>query len=300
MLGLARSPSFGQCQTPRSLVPEGSFAKVKTLRLVLLGLAVLAGVFAGAALLKKAVRPEPASTSLTATASSRPGEPVHNIETVRRTFENMLKGAPEYAVFFERLKADFPSEYESFLTAVAQRSAASGEIGSADLHLAEAVRSLRLSRGVLAAKAGQAALEHIFELQLAMLKALAARDPRLCADYLYGGESSGYLEFAAQNRSLVAEMAVAGVDAIHDGELKRVERDAPTVGEFDALEQMLRAKGLGSQEIEALLDGTVSNPPISDERMCNAGQVYLETLATMPEESRLRIYGLAVELMARS
>ncbi len=270
------------------------------LRLVLLGLAVFAGIFTGAALLKKAIRPEPPSTSLTATASARPEGQVENIEAVRRVFLNMLKGAPEYAVFFERLKADFPSEYESFLAAVAKRSAASGEMGSADLHMAEAVRTLRLSRGVLAAKAGEAALERIFELQRAMLKALAAKDPRLCADYLSGGEGSGYLEFAAQNRKLVAEMAVAGIDAIYDGESKRVQRDAPTVAEFDALEQLLGAKGLGSQEIGALLDGTVSNPAISDEKMCNAGQVYLETLATMPEESRLRIYGLTLELMARS
>jgi hypothetical protein len=273
---------------------------VKILRGVLLGLAILAGVFAGAAVLKQAIRPQSPSASLTATASPRPEGQVQNLEAVRRIFENMLKGAPEYAVFFDRLKTDFPSEYESFLAAVAKRSAASGEIGSADLHMAEAVRTLRLSRGVMAAKAGEAALERIFELQLAMLKALAAMDPRLCADYLYGSESVGYLKFAAENRKLVAEMAVAGIEAIRDGELKHVERDAPTEAEFDALEQLLRAKGLGSQEIEALLDGTVSDPAISDERMCNAGQVYLETLATMRQDSRLRIYGLTLELMARS
>ena len=273
---------------------------MKILRLVLLGLAVFAGIFAGGALLKKAIRPEPPSDSSTATSSARPEGQVEKIEAVRRLFVNVLKGAPEYAVFFERLKTDFPQEYESFLAAVAQRSAASGEIGSADMHIAEAVRTLRLSRGVLAAKAGEAALQRIFELQLAMLKALAAKDPRLCADYLYGGESAGYLEFAAENRKLVSEMAVAGIDAIHDGEEKRVQRDVPTMAEFDALEQSLRARGLGSPEIEALLDGTASNPTISDEKMCSAGQVYLETLATMPEESRLRIYGFTVELMARS
>jgi hypothetical protein len=273
---------------------------VKVLRLALLALAVFALSLAGVAQLKKAIRPETPSASLTATAPPRLGAQVHDVEAMRRTFENMLKGAPEYAVFFERLKADFPSEYESFLAAVAQRSAASGEIGSADLHMAEAVRTLRLSRGVLAAKAGAAALKRIFELQLAMLKALAAKDPRLCADYLSGGESGAYLEFAARNRKLVAELAVAGIDAIHDGEEERLQRDAPTMAEFDALEQLLRAKGLGSQEIGALLDGTVSSPPISDEKMCNAGQVYLETLATLPEESRLRIYGFTVELMARS
>ncbi len=273
---------------------------MKILRLVLLGLAALAGIIVGAALVQKAIRPAPTPAPAPATAAQHPGEGIAHIEAVRRTFENMLKTAPDYAVFFDRLHASFPSEYESFLNALAQRSSVSGEIGSPDLHIAEAVRTLRLSRGVLAAKAGREALEHIFELQLAMLKALNAKDPHLCAEYLYGGESTAYLEFASQNRKLVAAMAVAGISAIHDGELKKVDREAPTVAEFDALEQSLREKGLGTPEIEALLDGTQSVPPIDEAKLCRAGQIYLETLAALPEESRLRIYGLAVELMARS
>ena len=214
--------------------------------------------------------------------------------------EEKLKTAPEYAAFFDRLKTVFPSEYEFFLAAFAQRFAANGEIASADLLMAEAARSLRLSRGILAAKAGGPALEHIFELHFAMLRALAAKDPRLCVNFLYGGESSGFFEFSAQNRGLVAAMAIAGIDAIHDGEIKRIERPAPTGTDFDALEKALRAKGLDTPEIEALLDGKASDPPIGDAKMCRAGQVYLETLAAMPESTRLRIYGLAVELMARS
>ena len=46
--------------------------------------------------------------------------------------------------------------------------------------------------------------------------------------------------------------------------------------------------------------GKASDPPIADAKMCRAGQIYLETLAAMPEPIRLRIYGFAVELMARS
>jgi hypothetical protein len=133
-----------------------------------------------------------------------------------------------------------------------------------------------------------------------MLRALAAKDPRLCVNFLYGGESPGFFEFSAQNRGLVAAMAIAGIDAIHDGEIKRIERPAPTGTDFDALEKALRAKGLDTPEIEALLDGKAGDPPIGDAKMCRAGQVYLETLAAMPESTRLRIYGLAVELMARS
>jgi hypothetical protein len=132
------------------------------------------------------------------------------------------------------------------------------------------------------------------------LRALAAKDPHLCVNFLYRGDSPAYLEFSAQNRGLVAAMAIAGIDAIHDGEIERIERPAPTGPDFDALEKVLRAKGLDTPEIEALLDGKVGDPPIAAAKMCRAGQVYLETLAGMPESTRLRIYGLAVELMARS
>ncbi|MGH6821973.1 MAG: hypothetical protein ACREC4_00535 [Methylocella sp.] len=271
------------------------------LRLVLLGLAALVAIVAGAALLQKAIRPEPAP--LIATASTRPGEPgtsPDEIAAARRAFEGKLKMAPEYAAFFDRLKSVFPSEYESFLAALARRSAANGEIASADFLMAEAVRSLRLSRGVLAAKAGRAALEHIFELHSAMLRALAAKDPRLCVDFLDGVASPRFFEFSAQNRGLVAALAIAGIDAIHDGEIQRIERPVPAGTDFDAVEKALRAKGLDTPEIEALLDGKPGDPPIGAARMCRAGQVYLETLAAMPESTRLRIYGLAVELMARS
>lgn len=272
---------------------------MKILRFVLLGLAALAGIIAGTALLKMARRGEQPSASSTEAVLPLGGRGASGAEAIGRLFQNTLKGAPEYAGFFDRMKAAFPSEYEAFLETAARRSAVSGDIGSVDLHLAEAVRALRLSRGESAAKAGKPALERIFDLQLAMLKALAVKDPRLCAGYLSGGESPGYFEFAAENRRLVAEVAIAGIDAIIDGEAKQVHREVPTAEEFDGLERLLRAKGLGSPEIGALLDGTVSNPPVDDEKMCSAGQIYLETLASMPDEVRLRIYGLAAGLMAR-
>ena len=47
-----------------------------------------------------------------------------------------------------------------------------------------------------------------FELHFAMLRVLAAKDPRLCVHFLYGGESPGFFEFSAQNRGLVAAMAI--------------------------------------------------------------------------------------------
>lgn len=272
--------------------------RVHILRLVLLSLAALAGIVAGAALLQKALRPEPPSPSLI--AKGEPEPPPAQITAARRGLEERLKTAPEYAAFFDRLKSVFPAEYEAFLATFSKRLAAKGDVGSADVVMGDAVRSLRLSRGILAAKAGSPALEHIFELQAAMLRALAAKDPHLCVNFLNGAESAGLFEFSAQNRALVTAMGIASIDAIQDGEVKQVERPAPTDRDFDELEKGLRGKGLETPEIEALLDGKASDPPIDDAKMCHAGQAYLETLALMPEPSRVRIYGFAVELMARS
>lgn len=278
-------------------------ARVNILRRVLLGLAALAGIIAGATLLQKAIRPETSSSSSSESVSTRPGKrgpSPYEIAAAQHGLEEKLKTAPEYAEFFERLKTTFPLEYESFLAAFSNRLAAGRGIGSTDFLMAEAVHSLRQSRGILAAKAGNPALEHIFEVQSSMLRALAAKDPHLCVDFLNGAESSGFFEFSAQNRGLVAAMGIAGINAIHDGEMKRVEREAPTDSDFEALEKALRERGLETPEIEALLDGKVGNPPIADTKLCQAGLAYLDTLAAMPESARLRIYGFTVELMARS
>jgi hypothetical protein len=301
--GLAGLLCFGQSLGVLFKQPGMGVPRVHILRLVLLGLAALAGIVVGATLLLKAIRPDTSAPSLGVTASIRAGEPgpsAYEIAAAQHGLEEKLKAAPEYAAFFDRLKNTFPLEYESFLAAFAKRLATTRDVGSTDFLMAEALRSLRLSRGVLAAKAGNKALEHIFELQSSMLGTLAAKDPHLCVDFLNGAESAGFFEFSAQNRGLVAAMAIAGVDAIHDGEVKRVERPAPTDTDFDALEKALREKGLETPEIEALLDGKASDPPIADTKICRAGQIYLETLAAMPEPVRLRIYGFAVELMARS
>lgn len=272
------------------------------LRLVLLGLAALSWIIGGIAILRNAAPQLP-----TAAVAARGGTlPPQEIAAVRRTFEQRLKAAPDYAVFFDRFERRFPSEFAAFIISLAQRGAASRDIGGADLLVADAQRELRQSRGVLAAKASQKALERVFERQLAILEALAETNPHLCVDFIYGSESfSGdesdeYLEFSAHNRPLVAALAEAAIDAIHDGEVNRIARDAPTGADFSALEEALRGKGLGTQEIEALLDGKAANPPVEDGKMCRAGAVYLETLAAMPSDRRLRIYALAVELMARS
>ncbi len=95
-------------------------------------------------------------------------------------------------------------------------------------------------------------------------------------------------------------MAIAGLDAIGSGRAHKIDRQPPSDADFNELENAMKAQGLNESEIGAILDGKTPDPPIPDDRMCTVGQIYLKTLAALPEPIRLRIYGLAVELMARS
>ncbi len=265
------------------------------LRLALLGLAALVALVLGWTFWIEANRLGTAPASKIAETQVSP----EAIAAARRAIESELAAVPEYAGFFDHLKTGFPAEYEAFLAKASQRTAG-GEGRSADFLMIDAVRALRLSHGVLAAKAQQPALDHVFEMQLAMLRALAEKNQGLCVDFLYGGANGDFLEFSAANRGLVAAMASAGLDAIRDGQINKIGREEPTAADFQTLEQALRDKGLDALEIEALLDGKTPDPPLDDARLCRAGAIYLETLAAMPEPLRMRIYGFAVELMARS
>jgi hypothetical protein len=95
-------------------------------------------------------------------------------------------------------------------------------------------------------------------------------------------------------------MAEAALQAILDGGSHRIERPAPTVDDFNLLEQRLAERGLDGVEIDALLDGKMPEPPLPAARMCAAGRAYLDSLRNLPEEIRLRMFALALELMARS
>ncbi len=214
--------------------------------------------------------------------------------------EGAIAAAPDYAPFFKRLREAFPSEYAAAIEALKARVAAGKEEGDVDFYVSEAVRLLRQSRGVLAAKAEPGPLGKVFDVQLAVMRAVAGEDPRMCVGFLYGATDQDFARFAAMRRPLVADMALAGLEAVASGQAKKIERSAPNDADFKLLETALSAKGLGKVEIDALLDGKMPDPPLDDSKMCAAGQIYLETLRTLPEETRLRIYGLAVELMARS
>ncbi len=278
---------------------------IDDLRLALLSLAAIASVILGWSLIQQALKTEPAPVAAIVNthvpAQDKPsGADLAARADMRQKIEAQLAQSPEYMRFFDRLKLVFPSEYESIMDAFAKHAATAGETDDIDAMMSEAVHALRVSHGVLAAKANGPALQKIFAMQLTMMQALNTKDPRLCVDFLYGGASRGFFSFSSDNRALVSDMALAGLEAITDGQANKIERAGPTETDFQLLEKSLRDQGLNSSEIEALLDGKTADPPIPDTRMCRVGQIYLETLNALPEAARFRLYGLAVELMARS
>jgi hypothetical protein len=223
-----------------------------------------------------------------------------DMHAARQRLDRLIAAAPDYDRFFKRLQEAFPADYAAALDAFAARLVDSKREESVDFYVSEAVRLLRQSRGVLAAKAEPGPLSKVFDVQLKILRAIGEEDPHLCLAFLYGATDQDFTRFAATRRPLVADMALTGLEAIASGQAKKIERTGPTETDFKALETALVAKGLGKLEIDALLDGKMPDPPLDDARMCAAGQTYLETLHTLPEAVRLRIYGLAMELMARS
>jgi hypothetical protein len=273
---------------------------------IVLGLVGSAAIAAGVAILVVALDSgpgeiRPAAVAERPTVSAPPSAASSEARAVaRKAIETHIAQIPEYQRFFDRLRLTLPSQYEATLDSFADRLVATGKEQSVDTYLSEAVRDLRQSRGALAAKADGASLARIFDVQLAMLDALSKTDQRLCVDFLYGGASEGFYQFSAKNRQLASEMAIAGLEAIIDGQAKKNQRQTPTDADFALLERAMAAKGLSQSEIEALLDGKTPDSPLEDSRLCRAGRVYLEMLKTLPEPVRLRIYALAVEIMARS
>ena len=210
-----------------------------------------------------------------------------------------MLATPDYAPFFETLAARFPAESAQLKDSFAARAAAD-PAATADRFVADALKTLRETRGVVAAKADAPAMAGVFEAQGAMIAALRAADAKLCVDFVYGGASDAFMAFASANRAPFAAVARANLDAILDGAQKKIERERPTDEDFAALEAALRAKGMGDAEIAALLDGKTPDPPLPDERMCEAAGAYVAAMLALPDPARARMMALAIELMARS
>ena len=276
---------------------------MRNLRLALLGLAAIAAILLGAGFLQRALQSDrPSSSPLPPQEEVTTPQPARNaaLAESRRQVEAAIATSAEYTRFFDRLRLVFPGDYDLILDGLAQAVPGRDKPMSADVLMADAVGALRKSRGSLAAQASDEALGRIFAFQLDEMRTLAARDAHLCVAFLYGANSSGFTAFAAEHRSMIADAAVSGLDAMNSGRTDRIQRATPSDGDFQALDKALTEKGMSRPEIEALLDGKAADPPIADERMCRAGQIYLETLASLAPSARARLYGLAVDLMAKS
>ncbi len=256
--------------------------------------------------------PAPASASIQPPAAPGAGpngankatpislNPREKLTAARQLIAGRLNDAPEFAPFFETFQKSFPAAHTRAFDNFAETAAKGGHVESADLYLAQALRSLRSSHGILASNASPEVLMQVFDMQAAILKALSVNNPGLCADFLYGAASEPFFLFSKAHRKLVADMAEASLKAIMDGKEKGIQRTAPDAKEFAELEAALRAKGLEKPEIEMLLDAKTPEPPLADTTVCRSGIIYFETLRALPEETRTKIYALAVRLLARS
>lgn len=211
-----------------------------------------------------------------------------------------LADAPDYVPYFDRLRTAFPADYLALVDQAVLGVTKTGHAPNPDRLMIDAVRSLRQNRGILASQAADAPLASIFVAELAMLDAMAADDPGLCVDFLYGGMSPNFMAFAAKHRELVERLAMSNLSAVASGQADHVERDQPDPGDFDALTTTLKTQGLSEDEISAVLDGKVFDPPLPEGRLCTAGQVYLRALQNLPDAVKIRIYALSAALLARS
>ena len=266
------------------------------LRLVLAGLALLIGVLLaarGPSERGPVGRPAALARILPDISVSLGGD-------ARPAIERSFGRAPAYADVFRRMQAEFAPDYDRIMRGFVEHASAVGRIESVDYYLSEMIKGLRQRRGILASRAAPDYLARVFDVQLKILDALAADNPRLCVDFLYGAVSPGFYDFAAGHRAMVADMALAAMDAVENGRGRKIERRPPSNGDFDLLEKELTTRGLSREEIDALLDGRAPDRPLGDKRMCEAGRAYIRAMQDLPEGARARIHGLAVELMARS
>jgi hypothetical protein len=268
------------------------------LRTVLLIIALGASLFLGWRFYETVQDPRGGDRATTADGSLPPT--ADKLAAARRDVEKTLKQSPEFASYFSNLDKSYPADYMRVLAGFIGRAARSGRAETPDYYIAEAMRALRQSRGILATKASDPALQRIFEQQFEIVSAMEAADPRICAEFLHGGASDGFFEFSRAHRALMGGLAQAGLDAMLEGQLQKIERATPDDADLTVLDGALQANGLDKPQIEMLLDAKVQDPPLSETSICKAGRVYLETLNALPDEIKMRIYALALTLQART
>lgn len=268
---------------------------MKALRFVLLGLALAIVAGLGWRLSHPEFRPSPAAVSAPTATAAKP-----DVVEARSLVLSRLSDAPDYSAFFDRLRTEFHGDYTGLIERATAATLKSGRPPNPERLLTDALRNLRQTRGVLVAQAEPNPLSEVFAAQAAMLDTLAKTDAGLCTDFLYGGTSPGFMAFSATHRDLLERIAMATLNAIASGQQNHIDHDQPTATDFDQLTAALKAKNLSDDEIAALLDGKSFDPPLPEQRLCEAGRTYLHVLNEMPDDLKLRIYALSAQLLARS
>ncbi len=224
------------------------------LRAVLVIVAFIASVALGWEVFDAATRPEVQTAQVTPRTRVAAIPPVDDLRPVaRQAVEERLQLAHETSGFFNTMRRAFPNDFDKLVNAFAQRAVDGSKLDPPDVYLAEAVRALRRTHGVLAAKADGAHLEKLFETQTKMLDALAKADPQMCVDFLYGNATQRFYEFSAKNRNLVVEMAQASLDAILDGRTSRVDRRPPSDADFTQLKPRSWSRVLAARKSKRCL-----------------------------------------------
>ncbi len=269
---------------------------MRALRFVFLGLAAFVLVAVGWRF--TADRPAPSRPGPLAMPVSAPAAPLPG--TNREVARPRVADPSEFAPFYTALRSDFPRTYAQVVDAEQRTESATGAPPDADAAIWDALRALQQSQGLLAARAGTDDLRAYFDARLSVLDALAAEDPRTCADFLYGIMDPPFAGFTARHRGLVAILASRQLAAILGGRDKKTDRTPPEAADFDSFAAALASHALSPDEIAVLLDGKALDPPLPDARLCDMGRIYLSVLRQLPDAVRYRIYGLAAELLARS
>ncbi len=222
------------------------------------------------------------------------------LDKARAAVEDRMFEDGDFEPYWTLLKDNFSADYDGLLDGFGKRAFDAKRLDSVDYYMSEAMRTMRRARGLLAAQADPEIVHRIFLLQASVAEAIAERDPHLCADFIYGGAAEGFFAFSATHRPLIAEMALASLAAIVDGQTSKLRRLTPSDEDFQALEEALAERGLSREEIDSVVDGKAPDPPLPDDRICAAGRAYLASLAALPEAIRIRIEALALELTSRT
>ncbi|MBX9759313.1 MAG: hypothetical protein K2Y29_11105, partial [Beijerinckiaceae bacterium] len=124
------------------------------LRVVLVIVAFVASVALGWEFFDAATRPEVDPGTRTPRRAAIVAPPADDMRPVaRQAVEERLQLSQETRAFFAAMREAFPQDFERLVDSFAQRAVDGSRLDSLDVYLAEAVRTLRKTHGVMAAKA---------------------------------------------------------------------------------------------------------------------------------------------------